>query len=455
MIIGAFFIGLALGAIILFLYGKTTQKQSVDAALYTNLEKEVAVLQEKNRSQELAAQNILQEMKVQLQDLKNELAIERKAAAEANEALTKSRSFFSAQQERLKEQRDEIDNLQVQLKKEFELIAGKILEEKSVRFTEQNKTNIDGILNPLKERIKEFEEKVDKSYRVEAAERNTLKGSIDELMKLNTRISEEANNLTQALKGDNKTQGNWGEQVLEKILEVSGLIEGTNYTVQGKGLNLQDENGNRQQPDVIIQLPDEKHIIIDAKVSLIAYEKLVRAESEESRERFAKEHLNSIKAHIAGLSAKNYQDLYGIHSPDFVILFIPIESMFSVALQHDRELFDFAWSKRIVLVTPSTLLATLKTVASVWKQEQQTRNALEIARKAGALYDKFVGFLEDLNKIGEQLSRTQKTYDEAYGKLQTGRGSLVSSVENLRKLGARANKQIDRKLLDENEADEE
>jgi DNA recombination protein RmuC len=237
--------------------------------------------------------------------------------------------------------------------------------------------------------------------------------------------------------------------VLERILESSGLIEGQNYTLQGKGLNLKDEDGNRFQPDVIINLPDNKHIVIDAKVSLVAYEKLVNENTEEGRDKFIKEHLLSIKTHITGLSNKNYHDLYGINSPDYVLLFVPIESSFSIAIQHAQDLFDFAWSKRVVLVTPSTLFATLKTVASIWKQEQQSKNAIEIATKAGALYDKFVGFTEDMKRIGAQINGTQKTYEEAFGKLHTGRGSLTSSVENLKKLGAKASKQLDKNLVDE------
>ena len=323
------------------------------------------------------------------------------------------------------------------------------MDDKSQKFVETNKLNLDQLLSPLKENIKLFEEKVEKVYKAESDERNVLKGEITKLMELNKQISEEANNLTKALKSDSKKQGNWGEIVLDRILEVSGLVEGEGYTKQGKGLNLMDEDGNRFQPDVIINLPDNKHIIIDSKVSLIAYDRLVNCETEEERETYIRQHILSIKSHINGLGGKNYQDLYGINSPDFVLLFVPIESSFVLAIQHDVELFEFAWNKKVVMVTPSTLLATLKTVASIWKQEQQTKNAIDIATKAGLLYDKFVGFITDIKKIGDNLDRSKEAYNEAFGKLSTGSGNLVGRVEVLRKLGAKASKQIDQKFIEE------
>lgn len=442
-------IGLLAGFFIGYLINKSKGSSAVDTDEVQLLRTQKAVLEEKFRDQEKTSALFVVELKEQINQLKIDIDAERAKLAEANKSLEQSRTFFKAQDEKLKEQRQQIEDLQLKLTKDFENIANKILTENSSKFTEQNKTNLDGILNPLRERIKDFEEKVDKAYKSESAERNTLKGSIEELMKLNKQISEEANNLTNALKGDTKKQGNWGEFVLEKILESSGLVENENYTLQGKGMNLVDEEGNRFQPDVIIHLPDEKHLIIDSKVSLVAYEKLLNANNEEDREKYIKEHVASIKAHVQGLSNKNYQDLYGIHSPDFVLLFIPIESSFSVASQYDRDLFEFAWSKRIVLVSPSTLLATLKTVSSVWKQEKHTKNALEIAKKAGLLYDKFVGFIDDLKKMGDQLGKAQESYNSAFGKLHEGKGSLTNSVESLRVLGLKTKKKIDKNLLDE------
>jgi DNA recombination protein RmuC len=447
-------IGLGAGYFIGMLITKSKNNVPENNDELLSLKTNKAVLEEKLKDQERTNAVFAQELKSQINQLKIEIEAERAKLGEANKSLEQSRTFFKAQDDKLKEQRQQIEDLQLKLTKDFENIANKILTENSSKFTEQNKTNLDGILNPLRERIKDFEEKVDKAYKSESAERNTLKGSIEELMKLNKQISEEANNLTNALKGDTKKQGNWGEFVLEKILESSGLVENENYTLQGKGMSLVDEDGNRFQPDVVINLPDEKHLIIDSKVSLIAYEKLLNANSEEEREKYIKEHVTSIRAHVQGLSAKNYQDLYGIHSPDFVLLFIPIESSFSVASQYDRDLFEFAWTKRIVLVSPSTLLATLKTVSSVWKQEKHTKNALEIAKKAGLLYDKFVGFIDDLKKMGDQLGKAQESYNSAFGKLHEGKGSLTNSVESLRVLGLKTKKKIDKNLLEESSEEE-
>ncbi|MDB5143273.1 MAG: rmuC [Mucilaginibacter sp.] len=397
-------------------------------------------------SEKESVTNLLKEEKDRLI---TELSQEREKLNQANQSLESARSYYKAQQEKIQEQKAEVEQIRQNFQREFENIANKLLEEKSLKFNETNKTSLDLLLNPLKENIKLFEEKVEKVYKAESDERNILKGEISKLMELNKQISEEASNLTKALKADTKKQGNWGEVILDRILEASGLIEGESYTKQGKGLNLTDENGNRFQPDVIINLPDKKHIIIDSKVSLLAYERLVNCETEEERESYIKQHLLSIKSHISGLGSKNYQDLYGIDSPDFVLLFVPIESSFVIAIQTDLELFEFAWNKKVVLVTPSTLLATLKTVASIWKQEQQTRNAIDIATKAGALYDKFVGFIADLKRIGDNIDRSKEAYNEAFGKLSTGSGNMIGRVEVLRKLGAKATKHIDQKFIED------
>ena len=376
------------------------------------------------------------------QALSQELSAEKSRMAKAEEA-------FKAQRERLADQELYLQAMQQKLKLEFENVANRLLEEKAQKFTDTNKASLDLLLNPLKENIKLFEEKVERVYKAESDERNVLKGEISKLMELNRQISEEANNLTRALKADTKKQGNWGEVILDRILEASGLIAGESYIKQAKGMKLTDEDGNRFQPDVIISLPDDKHVIIDSKVSLLAYERLVNCDIDEDRETYLKQHILSIKSHINGLGGKNYQDLYGIRSPDFVLLFVPIESSFAIAIQHDVELFEFAWNKKVVMVTPSTLLATLKTVASIWRQEQQTRNAIDIATRAGALYDKFAGFINDLKKIGDNLDRAKDNYNDAFGKLSTGSGNLIGRVENLRKLGAKATRQIDVRYLDE------
>ncbi len=380
-----------------------------------------------------------------------ELAEERELHNETKQQLERSHAFFTAQKEQLEQQKVEVEQTRRYFQREFENVANKILEEKTQKFTESNRSNMDLLLNPLKENIKAFEEKVDKVYKDESNERFTLKGTIDELIKQTKIIQDDATNLTKALKGDTKMQGNWGEVILDRVLEASGLKEGESYTKQGKNMNLTDEAGNRFQPDVIVHLPENKHLIIDSKVSLIAYERLVNSITGEEREKYILQHVKSVKDHISGLSSKSYQNISGLSSPEFVLLFVPIESSFSIAIQHDLELFEFAWKKRVVLVTPSTLLATLKTIASVWKQEQQTRNAIDIATKAGALYDKFVGFTEDMKKIGQHLDRSKEVYNDAYSKLTTGSGNLASRAETLRKLGAKNSKQLDAKLLSEDE----
>jgi DNA recombination protein RmuC len=370
--------------------------------------------------------------------LNSELLLEKNRMAKAEES-------FKAQRERLSEQERSIQEIQQKFQLEFQNIANKLLDEKSQKFVETNKTHLDILLNPLKENIKAFEEKVDKVYNMEAAERNTLKGVISQLMELNKLISSEAQNLTKALKGDSKKQGNWGEVILERVLERSGLVKDREYRLQA---SLISADGSRLQPDVIIDLPDEKHLIIDSKVSLIAYERLVNCESEEERKLYSKAHVESIRSHVNGLSGKNYHDLYQINSPDFVLLFIPIESSFSFAVQLDAELFSDAWDKRVVIVSPSTLLATLRTISSIWKQERQNRNVLEIARLSGAMYDKFVGFVGDMENIGKNIKQSQAAYDSAINKLTEGNGNLTKTAEKIKGLGAKANKQLDQKFIE-------
>jgi len=381
-------------------------------------------------------------LEMRLTEINAELSLEKSRIAKAEEA-------FKAQRERLNEQQEYIDKLQQQFKTEFENIANKLLEEKSNKFTEQNRNQLDTILSPFKEKLKDFEEKVDKVYKAESDERNTLKGVIGQLMELNKVMSTDTQNLTKALKGDQKKQGNWGEVILERVLERSGLVKDREFRVQA---SLTGPDGNRLQPDVIVDLPDNKHLVVDSKVSLVAYERLVNCESDEERSVFAKAHVESIKNHVKDLSSKNYHDLYQINSPDFVLLFVPIESSFSIAVQSEQDLFDFAWERRVVIVSPSTLLATLSTVASIWKQERQNKNVLEIARLSGAMYDKFEGFIKDLDGIGKTLQQSQNSYESAMKKLTSGNGSLTTTAEKIKKLGAKASKQIDQKFLDDEES---
>ncbi len=360
--------------------------------------------------------------------------------------IVKAEEAFKAQRERLADQEKSIQEIQQKFQLEFQNVANKLLDEKSQKFVETNRAHLDILLNPLKENIKAFEEKVDKVYNMEAAERNTLKGVISQLMELNKLISNEAQNLTKALKGDSKKQGNWGEVILERVLERSGLVKDREYRMQASFVTA---DGNRLQPDVIIDLPDEKHLIIDAKVSLVAYERLVNCETEDERKLYSKAHVESIRNHVLNLSSKNYHDLYQINSPDFVLLFVPIESSFSFAVQLDAELFSDAWEKKVVIVSPSTLLATLRTISSIWKQERQNRNVLEIARLSGAMYDKFVGFIGDMEGIGKNIKQSQTAYDSAISKLTEGNGNLTKTAEKIKGLGAKANKQLDQKYLEE------
>ncbi len=385
-------------------------------------------------------------LKEEQQRLLAELQLTRDLHADANRELERTRSFYQAEKEKLTAQKQDLEQTQQRFNKDFELIANKILDDKSSRFVEQNKSNLDLILNPLKENIKAFEEKVEKVYKAESDERNTLKGVISLLMDQSKQIQEDANNLTKALKGDSKKQGNWGEVILEKVLERSGLVRDQEYRIQA---SMVSAGGSRYQPDVVIDLPDNKHLVIDSKVSLVAYERSVSAETEEERESFIKQHVASLKNHIQELAAKNYQDLHQINSPDFVLLFVPIESSFSLAVQKDAEIFNFAWDKRVVLVSPSTLLATLRTIASMWKQERQNRNVLEIARLSGTMYDKFVGFMADIETIGKHIKQGQDAYDKALNKLSSGAGNLTNTAEKIKRLGAKTTKQIDTKYLDE------
>lgn len=360
-----------------------------------------------------------------------------------NMELTRRNSEFENLEVRNREQKAEVEKLQEKFTKEFENLANKILDEKSSKFSKQNKESLEIILNPLQEKIKNFEKRVEDTHKESIDRHAMLRQQIIGLKELNEQMSKEAVNLTKALKGDSKLQGNWGELVLERVLEKSGLEKDREYFVQ---TSFTTDDGRRVLPDVVLHLPDNKKMVIDSKVSLVAYERFVNEEDEELRLRFLKEHVASLKKHIEQLSAKNYHDLYEIESPDFVLLFVPIEPAFAVAINHDNNLYNWAFEKNIVIVTPSTLLATLRTVDSMWTNEKQQQNAIEIARQAGALYDSFTNLTDELIKVGKQIGTVQGSYENAMKKL-TGKGNLVKRVENLKKLGAKASKHIDDKLL--------
>tara|TARA_R110002124_G_scaffold5301_1_gene33123 strand:+ start:131569 stop:132906 length:1338 start_codon:yes stop_codon:yes gene_type:complete len=367
-----------------------------------------------------------------------------------NIELTRRNSEMDSLETKLREQKLEVEKLQEKFSNDFEVLANKILDSKSEKFTKQNKENIDGILKPLQEKIEKFEKKVDDSHKESIDRHAMLRQQIIGLKELNEQMSKEATNLTKALKGDSKMQGNWGELVLERVLEKSGLEKDREYFMQNAFTN---EEGKRVLPDVVLHLPDNKKMIIDSKVSLVAYERFVNEEEDDLRSQFLKEHINSLKKHIEQLSAKNYQDIYKIESPDFVLLFVPIEPAFAVAINHDNNLYNWAFEKNIVIVTPSTLLATLRTIDSMWNNEKQQQNALEIATQAGRLYDQFVNLTDDLLKVGNQLNTVKGSYDSTMKKL-TGKGNLLTRVERLKKLGSKASKQINEKLLKKAEDDQ-
>lgn len=368
--------------------------------------------------------------------------------------LSKKEVDFENLWERHKEQKNEITELQEKFTKEFENLANKILEEKSAKFTEQNSVNMKNILLPLQDKIQGFEKKVEQTHKESIDYHAALRQQIVGLSEMNAQMSKETLNLTKALKGDSKMQGNWGELVLERVLEKSGLEKGREYEVQQSFTN---NEGNRVFPDVVINLPDGKKMIVDSKVSLVAYEKWINEESEILKIDFLKEHVSSIKRHVEQLGSKNYHDLYQIESPDFVLLFIPIEPAFAIALNEDATLYNKAFDKNIVIVTPTTLLATLRTIDSMWTNQKQQENAFEIARQAGALYDKFEGFVTDLVRIGNKIKDTKTEYESAMSKLVDGRGNLISSVEKLKKMGAKAKKSLPENIVarassvDENE----
>ncbi len=362
--------------------------------------------------------------------------------------LTAECAALSAElQENRENQQQRLDDLQGardELRAQFSELATKIFDEREQRFAETSQQRLGQLLDPRKERIQSFEKRVDESYQQEARERFSLGKELERLQQLNQRLGDEATNLTRALKGQ-KTQGNWGELVLERVLEHAGLEKGREYRTQ---VSLKSASGERYQPDVLVNLPGDRQVIVDAKVSLSAYQQFVAAEDEASRQQALRQHLVSLRSHLKGLSGKDYQRLEGLHSLDFVLLFVPIEAAFATALQAEPDLFQEAFEQQVVIVSPTTLLATLRVIDSLWRQERQGQNAREIAERAGQLYDKFVAFIADLDEMGSRLQQLDKAYGAARNKLVDGRGNLVGRVENLRLLGARASKNLPADLLE-------
>jgi DNA recombination protein RmuC len=405
------------------------------------VEKEKSTLEERTillqQSKDIIENNFIASQK----ELKNNQQEKEILISEKSTLVSELKSLDA----KLTENKGEVEKLNEKFTKEFENLANKILDEKSLKFTTQNQENIKNILNPLQEKIKGFEDKVEKTHKESIDYHAALRQQILGLKELNQQMSKETLNLTKALKGDNKIQGNWGELVLERVLEKSGLEKDREYFVQQSFTN---DEGRRILPDVVIHLPDNKKMIVDSKVSLVAYEQYINEEDETLKERFLKEHVASLKRHVDQLSDKKYEDIYKIESPDFVLLFIPIEPAFAIALNADTYLYNKAFEKNIIIVTPSTLLATLRTIDTMWNNEKQQRNALEIARQAGALYDKFQGFLIDLIGIGKRIDESKKEYSNAMNKLVEGRGNIITSVEKLKKMGAKAKKSLPEKIIE-------
>jgi len=433
-------VGIAVGFVIGWLISKqnaTGSIRKVENGLH-ELDKERSVLQSRNEN--LEKENA---------EIQKELLEEKELREHLNSELIKIEASNKNLLEKLETQKQELEEVRIQFAKEFELIANKVLKQNSMEFTQLNQKNIGELLNPLKEKIQTFEKQVAESYDKELRDKISLKEEVKKLYDLNQRISQEANSLTKALKGDTKQQGNWGELVLERILEESGLTRGREYDLQYRTTNQQ---GNIIQPDVVVKLPDNKHLIIDAKVSLVAYERFTESEDKSEAEKHLKEHIASLLTHIKQLHEKHYQSGTGLNTPDMVLMFVPIESSFAAAVKQDKQLFTAAWEKKIVIVSPTTLLATLYTISSIWRQENQTKNAMEIARQSGLLHDKFVNFIKDLENIGKHIEQTNKSWDAAMNKLKDGRGNLVISAKKIQDLGAKTNKNIpDIYLLKEGE----
>jgi len=449
-------LGLGLGAVIVWLYLRGQHAQAVQLLIT-----EVAILKERLLGQRSEYEQIQQ----QLADVQLRHAGQQQQLLNQQTHIAELTTRLEGERQQANEKLSLLQSAWAELSNQFSVLANQILDDKSRKFTEQNQLGLAGILAPLHEKILEFQTQIAATYDKDSKERLTLKNEIERLAVLNTKISDDAINLTQALKGNNKTQGIWGEMVLETVLESSGLRRGHEYQVQSSfdrgegGLRDEQVDGVRAgmyRPDVVIHLPENRHMVVDAKMSLVAYERYMSAETDAERADSLKQHLLSVRSHIKGLSEKNYQTLTGLRAPDFVMLFVAVEPAFMLAFSHDSSLFSDALSKNVLLVSPTTLLANLRTIAYIWRQEQQNRNAQEIATQCAKLYDKFVGFVGDMDEIGKKLGHTQKAYDDAKSKLVSGRGNLIRQAEQVRSLGVKPSKSLPAHLLQEDgdESDE-
>ena len=413
--------------------GLENRLASADSELASRRDR-LSQLEQENRDLRLRAESLSDEfnqLKVELREQQVTLDKERRSAAEKMELLEKNRDA---------------------LKQEFENLANRIFDQKSERFSQQSKTNLDSLLNPFRDQLQDFRKRVEDVYTTDTRDRQALRSEIKSLQDLNRQITEEAANLTRALKGDKKVQGNWGELILERVLERSGLRKGVEYETQG---SYRDEDNQLLRPDVIVHLPDQRNLVIDSKVSLVAYQQWVTADEEEERAAALKQHVEAVRNHIRTLSEKDYSQLNGLHSPDFVLLFMPIEPAFVAAFQQDENLFAEAFERKIIVVTPTTLLATLRTIENIWRYERQSQNARRIADRAGAVYDKLRVFVEAMEKLGSQLHTAQGTYDNAMNTLTRGRGNLISQANRFVELGVRVKKELPKSIVDQAEVDSE
>ncbi len=436
-------LGLAFGAGLSWLFASARRREALATAANEALQASTELQIELSSARERASR---------VPELERELAAAARAADDLREQagnlaveVAQARSALESERKVSQDKLALLLDAKQSLADQFKALATEILEDKSKRFTEQNQTNLGALLDPLKARINEFQAKIEDTYVKEGRDRTALSEQVRQLMELNQHLSEDAKNLTRALRGSSKAQGSWGELVLERVLEGSGLRMGEEYVVQSSHTR---EDGTRALPDVIIHLPEGRSLVIDSKVSLVAYEEFAVTENELERSAAGKRHMDSIKGHIKALSGKNYQTLYSLNSLDFVLLFVPIEPAFMLAVASDRDLFMDAWNRNVLLVSPSTLLFVVRTVAHLWRQEAQSRNAQDIAKRGAELYDKFVGFVEDMNSLGNRLKQAQSDYDEAYGKLTSGRGNLVGQAQKLRQLGVKPAKSLAPALVD-------
>jgi DNA recombination protein RmuC len=423
-------VGLGFGAALAWLIARSRGRAELARAAMLTAQTATAIQVELAGAKERASR---------VPGLEESLAAATRSIADWREQAARLNAELTAERETFQEKLGLLADTRQTLSDQFKNLANEILEDKSKRFTEQNQANLGALLDPLKLRIAEFQSKIEDTYVKEGRERTALGEQVRQLMELNQQLSGDAKNLTRALRGSSKAQGNWGELVLERVLEASGLRKGEEYLVQASYTR---EDGTRALPDVVIRLPEGRNLVVDAKVSLVAYEEFAIAEVELDREAASKRHIDSVKNHIRGLSEKNYHTLYGLKSIDFVLLFVPIEPAFMLAVTSDRDLFMDAWRRNVLLVSPSTLLFVVRTVAHLWRQEAQTRNAQEIAKRGAELYDKFVGFVEDMTALGNRLRQAQSEYEGAFGKLTGGRGHLIGQAEKLRALGIKPSKSL-------------